>query len=994
MNKRVEVIIGSYPDQISLDLADNAVSIALQYSIDDVRNIDKKNTNHSKTITVPGTKKNNKAFGSLFDVNTTFDQFNPNLKKKAIIIVDSSPVLEGYLQLTKVNKLNNSDLQGNNITYEVIVFDDSIDFMQTLGDEMLTDLDVSGSNHNYNKASIENAWNNHTFADLYQYPLLDKNTEGYELKDFRPAFYHKGLLNKIAAKHGYELEGSFIDSNTQYDNEIIAWDGETPKLTDTAISSKKYKSGLIDTVETVGGSSYTKSNWGLLYNNISGNLNYEDIVSSSLFDNTTGYLSSPTLSYWEVVDTGRYNFTFESRFKVTLDNSANTEDALLTSNNGYGIANSYAKMLVRIDLFDGLTGNIIPGASQTTDLGYFSSILGGDIEYTDTDKVINFDNIEVTHGQKVYPVCTLTSNNSFGWNKGPSTTLKLSTNVVIKLETYRTLNSGTPSVWYNSPLAADNIQEGDIIDLSLYMPKKIKQKDLFSDIITRYNVYVKRHPTKDKTLVLQTRDEYYKNNVTVLDWTQKKDYNSQDSIKFLSDLQNKEILFSYKEDTSSVSADGGNYNESYTKSTGDVYGQKKISFNNDFTKGTKEVKSVFSSSPLIFREQNNVVVPTVNSSDTKRNPVLLYWGGLMDVKDEQGNSEELSIVWSDSSTVEYTTYPYAGHYDNPFTPTLDIHFGEVTYEYHGEFLNNITDNNLFNNYWRNYYEQISEGKLITSKFYLKETDINFIKDNLNSRIFIKDSYYIINKIVDYKPLKDELTTVELLRIEQGSEFEPTVTNTTAINGYTSYNYVDASIDVRETLTSNNTGPFKSSVTNNVNSTNVMALGERNYVGSGSSGIVNGNDNTIGGNSTGINVNGNNNTVSSGLENVTIVGDNQTVTESNTSIINGNTLNSDTALASERISQELEIGSWDMDLITNVGVSHSLSATEWGTIRNVEVSITDDANTFYQPLENGGLFGFSSSSFSLQRTASGTFDNSNYDDSTINRGFITFTYLPD
>ena len=994
MNKKVEVIIGSYPDQISLDLADNAVSIALQYSIDDVRNIDKKNTNHSKTITVPGTKKNNKAFGSLFDVNTTFDQFNPNLKKKAIIIVDSSPVLEGYLQLTKVNKLNNSDLQGNNITYEVIVFDDSIDFMQTLGDEMLTDLDVSGSNHNYNKASIENAWNNHTFADLYQYPLLDKNTEGYELKDFRPAFYHKGLLNKIAAKHGYELEGSFIDSNTQYDNEIIAWDGETPKLTDTAISSKKYKSGLIDTVETVGGSSYTKSNWGLLYNNISGNLNYEDIVSSSLFDNTTGYLSSPTLSYWEVVDTGRYNFTFESRFKVTLDNSANTEDALLTSNNGYGIANSYAKMLVRIDLFDGLTGNIIPGASQTTDLGYFSSILGGDIEYTDTDKVINFDNIEVTHGQKVYPVCTLTSNNSFGWNKGPSTTLKLSTNVVIKLETYRTLNSGTPSVWYNSPLAADNIQEGDIIDLSLYMPKKIKQKDLFSDIITRYNVYVKRHPTKDKTLVLQTRDEYYKNNVTVLDWTQKKDYNSQDSIKFLSDLQNKEILFSYKEDTSSVSADGGNYNESYTKSTGDVYGQKKISFNNDFTKGTKEVKSVFSSSPLIFREQNNVVVPTVNSSDTKRNPVLLYWGGLMDVKDEQGNSEELSIVWSDSSTVEYTTYPYAGHYDNPFTPTLDIHFGEVTYEYHGEFLNNITDNNLFNNYWRNYYEQISEGKLITSKFYLKETDINFIKDNLNSRIFIKDSYYIINKIVDYKPLKDELTTVELLRIEQGSEFEPTVTNTTAINGYTSYNYVDASIDVRETLTSNNTGPFKSSVTNNVNSTNVMALGERNYVGSGSSGIVNGNDNTIGGNSTGINVNGNNNTVSSGLENVTIVGDNQTVTESNTSIINGNTLNSDTALASERISQELEIGSWDMDLITNVGVSHSLSATEWGTIRNVEVSITDDANTFYQPLENGGLFGFSSSSFSLQRTVSGTFDNSNYDDNTINRGFITFTYLPD
>jgi hypothetical protein len=30
MNKKVEVIIGVYPNQISLDLADNAISIALQ----------------------------------------------------------------------------------------------------------------------------------------------------------------------------------------------------------------------------------------------------------------------------------------------------------------------------------------------------------------------------------------------------------------------------------------------------------------------------------------------------------------------------------------------------------------------------------------------------------------------------------------------------------------------------------------------------------------------------------------------------------------------------------------------------------------------------------------------------------------------------------------------------------------------------------------------------------------------------------------------------
>ena len=984
MNKKVEVIIGVYPNQISLDLSDNAISIALQYSIDDVRNIDKKNTNYSKTITVPGTKKNNKAFGSLFDVNATFDQFNPNLKIGARIVVDSSPVLEGYLQLTKVKKLNNADLQGNKISYEVVVFDDSIDFIQTLGDKLLTDLDVSDSDHDYNKTNIENAWNTHAFADLYQYPLLDKVEEGYETTDFKPAFYHKGLLNKIALDAGYSLEGSFIDSNTKYDKEIIAWDGDTPKLTDSQILSRQYKSGLTVAQDGVG-NFYTKSGWGVLGDNISGDLNYNDITSTSLFDNTSGYVTDPTLSYWEVVNTGRYDFTFESRFRVTAENLNTVNKALLTKSPGSpaGSLSTFAKMLVRIDLFDSVSGARV--TSQSVDLGYFTNINAGDTEYTNKDKVFNFTNVNVTEGQRLYPVCTLTSNNSFGWAEGPSSYSTSFASVSLRLEVYKTLLTGNPSTWYNRPSAADNIQDGDLIELGLYLPKKIKQKDLLSDVISRYNVYVRKHPTKTKTLILESRDDFYSNNVTVLDWTQKKDYSSEDNIKFLSDLQNKEILFSYKED-------GGEFGKAYIKSTGDIYGQKKIDFDNDFTKGTKEIKSVFSSAPLIFREENNVIVPNVSTLNIKRNSSLLYWGGLVIVKDENGTAQDLSITWgTDTTATSYANYPYAGHYDNPYTPTLDIHFGEVTYEYYGVLLNSITDNNLFNNYWRNYYNQISNGKLITSKFYLKETDINFIKDNLNSRIFIKDSYYIINKIVDYKPLKDELTTVELLRIEQGSDFTPTDTNTSAISGYTSYSFVDASVDVRETLTSNSTGPFRSSVSNNVNSRDVMALGVRNYVGSGSSGVIVGDDNTIGGNSTGINVTGNNNIVSSGLENVTIVGDNQTVTESNTSIINGNTLNSTTALANERVYQELEIGSWDWSASFTKSVNHGLSVTEWKTIRNIDYTIINDADTDFQPMTAFGLTSLNATSFDLVVGSSGGTD---YDDPAVNRGFITFTYLPD
>ena len=334
MNKRVEVIAGVYPNQVSLDLEDNAVSIALQYSIDDVRNIDKKNTNYSKTITLPGTKKNNLAFGGLFDVNSTFDQFNPNLKTTARIVVDSSPVLEGYLQLKSVKKLNNADLQGNKISYEVVVFDDSVDFMQSIGDKLVSELDFSDKNHTYNQTNIENAWSNNTYADVYQYPLMDKITEGYKTEDFKPAFYHKALLLKIAEDASYTLEGSFMDNENEdvdssdygsYHKELILWDGDTPTITDTEALQREFNASTDVTGYTVG--SFFHSN---LNRSLFGSLGYENIDFNIItplpnFDYTGGYNFNQSggakadYSYWQCNNAGKYDFHLSANFTVDYE---------------------------------------------------------------------------------------------------------------------------------------------------------------------------------------------------------------------------------------------------------------------------------------------------------------------------------------------------------------------------------------------------------------------------------------------------------------------------------------------------------------------------------------------------------------------------------------------------------------------------------------------------------------------------------------------------
>lgn len=100
---------------------------------------------------------------------------------------------------------------------------------------------------------------------------------------------------------------------------------------------------------------------------------------------------------------------------------------------------------------------------------------------------------------------------------------------------------------------------------------------------------------------------------------------------------------------------------------------------------------------------------------------------------------------------------------------------------------------------------------------------------------------------------------------------------------------------------------------------------------------------------------------------------------------------------------VEIGVWNMNATPRVTVPHLLVGTEWLTIRNAYVVIQNDAGTYNYPLNmvdytdpsvNGGIYNFSSTDITLDRVTSGFFDNANFESTSINRGFITFDYIPD
>jgi hypothetical protein len=118
-----------------------------------------------------------------------------------------------------------------------------------------------------------------------------------------------------------------------------------------------------------------------------------------------------------------------------------------------------------------------------------------------------------------------------------------------------------------------------------------------------------------------------------------------------------------------------------------------------------------------------------------------------------------------------TSYPYVGHFDDPLNPTWDLNFATCAYYYY--MPSSLTQNNLYNRYWRRTMGQINNGKMLTAMFNLKEPDIQAMR--LNDKIRIDNSWWNINRVIDYNANANQLTQVELISIDSEVNFMPFAT---------------------------------------------------------------------------------------------------------------------------------------------------------------------------------------------------------------------------
>lgn len=325
------------------------------------------------------------------------------------------------------------------------------------------------------------------------------------------------------------------------------------------------------------------------------------------------------------------------------------------------------------------------------------------------------------------------------------------------------------------------VAEGDTMVVNNTIPENIKQRDFIMSIFKAHNLYVEQDPDKSNNLLIETRNDYYSDDV--VDWSEFVDYSQPIEIKPLGDLSGRRYLFSYKADTDY-------YNKDYTNTYDEIYGQKLYSTDNEFLVNDIKTELIFSPTVMIgdregiypngifrfvYPSLSNVAYMDEGASPKSANIRLLYWGGLKgspywDVSTDSGS------IAAPSALGAYF-YPYAGHLDDVNTPTIDLSFGPPRSLYYNT--ESYTNNNLCNAYYKQFIEEITDkdSKVVSFPVLLDAVKVSNL--DFRKKYRIGDSLYRLNKVTNYNPVEPNICRVEMLLIRGVAEFTG---STTTSNG--------------------------------------------------------------------------------------------------------------------------------------------------------------------------------------------------------------------
>ena len=776
---KTEIILnGTY-----LDLIDD-VSMPLSYQIADIKDPSKKNTNFSKTITLPGTRINNKIFGWIWDTNisvtssgtTNFTPtFNPNKKADVVIIYDGAEIFKGFMKLDKIKVLNDYKIE-----YDVTCFGKLKDLFLELGEKTMADLNLSKYNHPYTYDVQKASWDNYIYkngttvpfskGDGYVYPMVDyalNDNQNWKTEHFFPAVYYKTIINEIITQAGYKYDGSIFNDN-DFKSLVVSYGSGDLKLSTQQVTNKIFQA-------TKSADEYIDLSFGALFQPVTNRnqprtLLFDDETTppnADVGNNFDGYTyTAPTNGFYDFSSIINLSFThFPSSGTSTINVGGNPGIFM-----GYFSFRKNSVDITTIPVFIaptnvsdysvGLSGGYMFFLNSTVTSGTTSSTFNFTFNQQITLNAGDYIRLEFFRTKGTY--YTTVNLNIYGENPAV-------------LNSYIRLNVEANSLFKNN-MASTSVVEGETVEMSNLFGSQLKQKDFISSFFKLFNIYTETDKYDPYLLHFEPRNNFYASSGTIRDWDNKLDYSQNYEIIPMGDLDAKTYLYKFKDDTDY-------WNDYYKKKYTETYGQRKYVVDNDWVTKENKTEVIFAPTPLVNRIGDDKILPRIlqmnsngapqplsNNANKASNLRLWYYGG---VKTTSGYN-----FIRTSGTTNETSYGYAGHIDNITNPNFDVNFGVPIEVYYTA--NTYTNNNLFNKYYKQFIEEISskDSKIFKGQFHLNPVDIAIL--NFRDLFYFHGSYWILNKIYDYNPKETgKTTTCEFIKLKAGIPFQPTQKN---ING--------------------------------------------------------------------------------------------------------------------------------------------------------------------------------------------------------------------
>jgi hypothetical protein len=692
----VTLIVGGYYIDLGEDIAAD-----LTYSISDIRRPDQRQVNFSKTLNLPGSSSNNRAFGYIYDLHTEniFDEnlpnvginFNPKKLATAKLYKDGIQVFDGALRLWRARKI------GEVITYEVSLYGKLFDLFGTIGDKKLSDLDFSDLDHSLTWANIQANWT--ATSPAYRYPLID------------------------------------------YGKLIIDLTGKPSEMKIGAIGPCIYHKTFLDRIFTAAGATYNLNFNQSIYEKILVTPNRGDVVGKPT------YFAASDATAFRNYDAPSGGTGFRSFSSVQFSDTIDDNTVALMPGSNFTRLNFPSNLETSIQYklkFQLSTINYPPGAGGTAEL-FIKLVRGGS---TSTISQVNVP-IPGSPAASTGPLTLTVEIPKQNFLSGDL--IRIDANVP---DGYRltTLQGSTITLVSPNDASEYSLTDGDTYELNRSIPKDISQVDFIKDFIRLFNLYVTQNPANEKEYIFTPFIDFYLNDrANAKDWSYKIDRSQEVTITPVSQLTAKAYLFTWK-------ADKDYFNTIYTDNNSEVYGQLNYIGDTDLVSNTEKIESIFSPAIMQRYTGSNCITPAIYKVDNglkkgdSFNPRLIIWGGL--------KAAGHNILLKDSSGATLATitqYPYAGHIDDPLNPSFDLNFGSTKTDLPAAAITTFT------RYWLPALLEAldKDSKLVEGKFLITTKDIEEL--DFASLIKVDNQFFRLNKIEGFNPFDVSTSKVELVK---------------------------------------------------------------------------------------------------------------------------------------------------------------------------------------------------------------------------------------